>query len=530
MATILFTACTQDELAEQGNTLPEGEYPLQIGSVSITAESSEEPWTRVAENTADGMGSHWTGGERIGVRIGNNEETGIYTIKVDDAGNVTVTPETPVYWKSTQPATVTAWYPVDETIDFTQQGTKGLTYLLKGTSNADASYKTPATLTFAHQLAKVRVKLEGNMADKVQAVTVHSSPTAPNNQGTLGTSSGTPQYVPMLQSTYNGTTYWEANLIGGTLQAGTAFQVSTTEGKILPVTLANDVTIAAAQVHTVTVNVSGIPSDAQEVTGEISGNGNYVVSGTFKQAITITGGSPNIYLDDASISVNGTSAISILNGANPTFHVVGTNNNIVSTSSGVTGYAGISVAENSGVTITADNPDCVLTIRGSNGGAGIGGSKTSASNFTNSGNITIQNVTVYAYGSTANAGALSAGIGCAGDGTCGTITITDAMVHAYGAALGSIYYSPGIGTGLTNGGFTTSSLPQVSISNSTIHAHRGGVNADYIGWAGDRGTSSIQTGGGTCTGSTIYCYTGNGNTVDKTIVYDASGNGTEQSQ
>ena len=69
MAAILFTACTQDELAEQGNTLPEGEYPLQIGSVSITAESSEEPWTRVAENETDGMGSHWTGGERIGVTM-----------------------------------------------------------------------------------------------------------------------------------------------------------------------------------------------------------------------------------------------------------------------------------------------------------------------------------------------------------------------------------------------------------------------------------------------------------------------------
>ena len=113
MAAILFTACTQDELAEQGNTLPEGEYPLQIGSVSITAESSEEPWTRVAENETDGMGSHWTGGERIGVRIGDNEETGIYTIKVDDAGNVTVEPETPVYWKNTQTADVTAWYPAD---------------------------------------------------------------------------------------------------------------------------------------------------------------------------------------------------------------------------------------------------------------------------------------------------------------------------------------------------------------------------------------------------------------------------------
>ena len=87
MAAILLTACTQDELAEQGNTLPDGEYPLQIGSVSITAESSEEPWTRVTEKP-DGSGSVFQGGERIGVRIGDNEETGIYIIKVDDAGNV----------------------------------------------------------------------------------------------------------------------------------------------------------------------------------------------------------------------------------------------------------------------------------------------------------------------------------------------------------------------------------------------------------------------------------------------------------
>ena len=47
MAAILLAACSQDELAEQGTALPGGEYPLQIGSVSITAEASEEPWTRM---------------------------------------------------------------------------------------------------------------------------------------------------------------------------------------------------------------------------------------------------------------------------------------------------------------------------------------------------------------------------------------------------------------------------------------------------------------------------------------------------
>ena len=76
MAALLLSACSQDELAEN-TALPEGEYPLQIGSVTLTAEVSEQPWTRVSENPADGKSSVWADGDRIGVRIGDNEETGI---------------------------------------------------------------------------------------------------------------------------------------------------------------------------------------------------------------------------------------------------------------------------------------------------------------------------------------------------------------------------------------------------------------------------------------------------------------------
>ena len=149
---LLFTACTQDELAEHCYTLPVGEYPLQIGSVSITAEASEEPWTRVAENETDGMGSHWTDGDKIGVRIGDNEETGIYIINVDDAGNVTVEPETPVYWKSTQTAEVTAWYPAEaSSVNLGFQHRNGLTYVLHGTGTGN--HQSPVTLGFTHQLA-----------------------------------------------------------------------------------------------------------------------------------------------------------------------------------------------------------------------------------------------------------------------------------------------------------------------------------------------------------------------------------------
>ena len=153
-AALLLSACSQDEPTENSMALPEGEYPLQIGSVSLTAEVSEQPWTRVAEST-DGMSSVWTHDDKIGVRIGDDEETGIYVVKLDAEGTVMeVVPEKPVYWKDKQPATITAWYPVKEELDFTHQD-QGLTYLLKGTSTVNADYNTSANLTFSHQLAQL---------------------------------------------------------------------------------------------------------------------------------------------------------------------------------------------------------------------------------------------------------------------------------------------------------------------------------------------------------------------------------------
>ena len=66
MAALLLSACSQNELAENSTALPEGEYPLQIGSVTLTAEVSEQPWTRMAEST-DGMSSEFQPGDAIGV-------------------------------------------------------------------------------------------------------------------------------------------------------------------------------------------------------------------------------------------------------------------------------------------------------------------------------------------------------------------------------------------------------------------------------------------------------------------------------
>ena len=268
-AALLLSACSQDELTEN-TALPEGEYPLQIGSVTLTAEVSEQPWTRVSENPTDGMSSVWTHDDKIGVRIGDDEETGIYVVKLDAEGTVMeVVPEKPVYWKDKQPATITAWYPVKEELDFTHQD-QGLTYLLQATG--DGNYQsTPINLNFTHQLAKVRVELTGTKSNEVQQVYVRSYPTSTHSHGTLDSQdkSLTPQYVPMRRATYGGVEYWEANLRKGYLDADNTFRVSSDGKNFVQAKLTTDVDITPGHVHTIKIDVG----EAQQVEDNISDNG-----------------------------------------------------------------------------------------------------------------------------------------------------------------------------------------------------------------------------------------------------------------
>lgn len=283
-----------------------------------------------------------------------------------------------------------------------------------------------------------------------------------------------------------------------------------------------------------TTTITLIPGNAVEITAancsNINGDGNYVVSGTFNNTITITDGSPTIYLD-ADITASSGCGISIT-GGNPTIHVVGENNSVSSADN-----TGIYVAENSTVTIQGTSRSDVLTVKGAKGGSGIGGFINDEQQFqyANCGSIKIQNITVYAYGNSSNFGNVSPGIGSVGGATCQSIDITNAVVHAYGGGAGS-QSAPSIGNGFPYVGSSASKTPSVTINDSEVHAHRG-VNilngssfADYIGRAGtiDNAYQGITLGDdGSCTNSTIYCYTG-ANTLDKTVKYDASGEGKEQ--
>lgn len=69
-------------------------------------------------------------------------------------------PDKPVYWKNTQTADVTAWYPAERSsVDFMFQSRNGLTYVLRGIGTGN--HQSPVTLQFKHQLAKVRVVAKG---------------------------------------------------------------------------------------------------------------------------------------------------------------------------------------------------------------------------------------------------------------------------------------------------------------------------------------------------------------------------------
>ena len=317
MAVALFAACTQDELAEQGNTLPEGEYPLQIGSVSITAEASEEPWTRVTEKP-DGSGSVFQGGERIGVRIGDNEETGVYIIKVDDAGNVTVEPDKPVYWKNTQPAEVTAWYPATDGALFLGGQVNGLVYVLRATAD-NASHNTPVNLQFEHQLAKVRVIVKGT-ADVTDVEPINVPMSCDVKEGKI-VNIGMPRNHPMFKTTYEDIgPCWEINLPPSPDYQIENFVISTSDPIDIQCDITPSITLEAGKVHTFTLTVHRKDTKTIDLSNNdyiINDDGTYYFSDTGSHAIRVTGGNPNIYLEDAQISVSGGNAIDIQGNASP---------------------------------------------------------------------------------------------------------------------------------------------------------------------------------------------------------------------
>lgn len=496
VAALLLSACSQDELVENSTALPEGEYPLQIGSVSLTAEVSEQPWTRVAEST-DGMSSVSENGNVFYVKFEGSGDVGTY--KITDAAAGTVEAVKPVYWRSaSEEQTIIAWYAPQEegTIDVSNQK-DNLVYVLRAEQKATYNSGIPVSLQFSHQLSKVRVYLRGTAYEGNATDVAFSYPVSYTiSEGVLKQASDANGKIQMHKA--ENTDYYEALVFPGTIETNeNIFEVTLNNTTTVNIHLSAPLTLVAGSKHDVTLRLhkqgtTEIDLSKQSSSYEISTDGDYYFYGSGSNGIKLTGGNPNVYLGDAHISVASGNAISI-EGGSATIHVLG-NSNSVSSNDG----AGIYVAENSSVTITGRSREDVLTARGGNGGNGIGGYTTMSgytATCTNSGNISVSNVTVYAYGSDCGDKTYAPGIGGAGTASCETITIDNATVYAYGT--GKSYYNitgAAIGGGID--GNTKGSYSTITIrNNSEVYVQRGNHLSDYIGHSGSTNNPATATNG-----------------------------------
>ena len=247
---LAMAACTKDELAD-GDRLPEGQYPLEIARITLGVEGGEaQPWgtpqTRVSE-IADGTGSEFSADDKFAVQIDGKEEVGTYAVQ----DNKTVKAEAPLYWSDTGKHTVTAWYPAKSgTLDLSDQS-QSLAYLLYATGTGD--YQTPVTLTFTHQLAKVRVTPSDDALGEVQSLQLYAYTQCTYEKGTVvqGSQEG---WIEMKKCEYteNGATIncWEANVVpdytitklraNGTEERNLSAAITPEAGKFYDITLNKD--------------------------------------------------------------------------------------------------------------------------------------------------------------------------------------------------------------------------------------------------------------------------------------------------
>ena len=188
--------------------------------------------------------------------------------------------------------------------------------------------------------------------------------------------------------------------------------------------------------------------------------------------------------------------------------------------------AGIYVDSQSSVTICGNGTDDVLTVTGGTDGAAIGGYSSDLITDYACGEITISNVTVYAYIIASCVSKFPPAIGSTGE-VCGKITITDAIVHARSHGMNA-YSAPAIGA--------FSYVPEITISGSEIYAYRGTTsNVSYADYIGQGGNSFGYQGGqiqGDITNSIVHKYLYNGETSipEGVVEFDENSIGTEQSQ
>lgn len=430
--TLSLAGCSTEDDRMAGASLPEGKYPLTFTATQADAIDTASPQTRVSEHSG-GTSSQWDGGEQISVQIGDATETGTYTL---NAGGTIKTPDKPVYWQSTAPQTVTAWYSnifgqsttTNNIVKLADQSS-GLAYVMKATASG-VTYNTSVSLNFQHQLAKVRVKLTGEKANDVTSVTIKNYTSCTVNNGDV-----TPGAAGNI-SMRKGEEYWEANVVPQSVSDLSDFiQLN---GTVKATVSPGITTLEAGKMYTIELTVNkkvdfDISTDEVYITDDDT---KYTVTGTGTKTITING-SPTVTLRDVAITTSET-AIRI-DGGTPTIVLEGNNQFIAKGASSVISLAN----EKANVTIEGNNSGS-LSISYNEGSlrndAIIGGAVDAMV-----GNITIRNATLTIDCSEArviSAAIIGSGGAYNGTSSCGNIVIsnTDLTITAQklnGACIGA---------------------------------------------------------------------------------------------
>lgn len=462
-ALLLFTACTQDDpMGDNGTTLPEGVYPLEISSVTLDAEVSSQPWgadapqTRVSENP-DRNSSKWDGGDIFYAKPNGASEAGKFQIQEDGIAVLT-----PTYWTQTTDG-VTAWHASPETesgtIDLSDQ-TGGLAYLLQAIADK-APYDNPVSLKFSHQLSKIRVKLEGDKANDVSKVSIESYTTCVHTNGTMNRGENNDE-IRMYR--VDNTNIYEANVVPGkTIER---FKVNGGEW----VDLSTEVIPVKGQVHEITIDVKKA-SLKPGTDGKFTVNGGDVLIKDYEgSAPIVVNSNATITLDNVQLKTDGT-AMEINNGATVTLNVKGTNNSLTSTNG-----SGIGAHENSNITIQGDGTgNSKLTVSSGEGhNVGVGFITVTGTTTYNYGNIDISDVTLSVTASSGGAaiGTTGSVAGWANQINCGDITINNSNITADSKG------GAGIGTGVWSQQHL--SMGVISIAGSTVTVTSGD---DGYGWS-----------------------------------------------
>lgn len=459
---LLFAACTQDELTNGADTLPEGMYPLEISSVTLSAEVGSQPWeadvpqTRVTENNDRNSSTwQWNGTEQIGVQLYPDDDgTSIYTLTSDK----TLTTDKTLYWRNKLTRELYAWYPVAETVPLANQSGE-LAYVLKGKGSGDYQ-SSSVELSFSHQLAKVRVRLEGEKAGNVNGVKIESYTFCTNTNGTVKgneTSVGEITMYKVDDKTY------EANVVPEkTIEK---FKVNGGDW----VVLSTPVTPLEGKVHEVTIDVKQATLKPEGDKFTVNG-GNVLIKDYTGTEPIIVNGTATITLDNVKLTTDGT-AMEINNGATVTLNVKGTNNSLTSTNG-----SGIGAHENCNITIQGDGTgNSKLTVSSGEGhNVGVGFITVTGTTTYNYGNIDISNVTLSVTASSGGAAIGTTGSvhGWANQINCGNIIINNSNVTANSKG------GAGIGTGVWS--MQHLSMGVISIAGSTVTVTSGD---DGYGWS-----------------------------------------------